>query len=80
MIAFDPQIARLKVLLADAGDRPSPEPSETELREILEHLSADTAAPQHPAEIAEAIAYLASERARATVGTALVVDAGYTAR
>ena len=33
-----------------------------------------------PAEIAEAIAYLASERARATVGTALVVDAGYTAR
>jgi NAD(P)-dependent dehydrogenase (short-subunit alcohol dehydrogenase family) len=33
-----------------------------------------------PAEIAEAIAYLASERARATIGTALVVDAGYTAR
>ncbi len=33
-----------------------------------------------PAEIAEAIAYLASERAKATVGTALVVDAGYTAR
>ena len=50
MIAFDPQIARLTVLLADAGDRPSPEPSETELREILEHLSADTAAPQHPAD------------------------------
>ena len=41
MIAFDPQLARLAVLLADAG-------------EILEHLSADTAAPQHPAEIAEA--------------------------
>ena len=33
-----------------------------------------------PSEIAEAIAYLASERARATVGAALVVDAGYTAR
>ncbi len=33
-----------------------------------------------PAEIAEAIAYLASERAKATVGSALVVDAGYTSR
>jgi short-subunit dehydrogenase len=33
-----------------------------------------------PAEIAEAIAYLASDRAKATVGTALVVDAGYTTR
>ena len=30
------------------------------------------------AEIAEAIAYLASERAGATIGSALVVDAGYT--
>ena len=33
-----------------------------------------------PAEIAEAIAFLASPRAGATVGTALVVDAGYTTR
>lgn len=53
MNGTDPQLARLAVLLADAGDRPSPEPSETELREILEHLSAFTAAPQHPADPAE---------------------------
>lgn len=33
-----------------------------------------------PAEIAEAIAFLASERAGATIGAALVVDAGYTTR
>ena len=33
-----------------------------------------------PAEIAEAINYLASERAKATIGAALVVDAGYTVR
>ncbi|MBM3885968.1 MAG: SDR family oxidoreductase, partial [Gemmatimonadetes bacterium] len=33
-----------------------------------------------PAEIAEAIAFLASERAGGTVGAALVVDAGYTTR
>jgi NAD(P)-dependent dehydrogenase (short-subunit alcohol dehydrogenase family) len=33
-----------------------------------------------PSEIAEAIAFLASERAGATVGAALVVDAGYTTR
>ncbi|MGI9117512.1 MAG: SDR family NAD(P)-dependent oxidoreductase [Gaiellales bacterium] len=33
-----------------------------------------------PSEIAEAICFLASERAGATVGTALVVDAGYTTR
>jgi 2-keto-3-deoxy-L-fuconate dehydrogenase len=33
-----------------------------------------------PAEIAEAIAFLASERGGGTVGAALVVDAGYTAR
>ena len=33
-----------------------------------------------PAEIAEAINYLASDRAKATIGAALVVDAGYTVR
>ncbi len=33
-----------------------------------------------PSEIAEAILFLASERAQATIGTALVVDAGYTTR
>jgi len=33
-----------------------------------------------PAEIADAIAYLASPQAGATVGSALVVDAGYTIR
>ena len=33
-----------------------------------------------PEEIAEAIAFLASERGGGTVGAALVVDAGYTAR
>ena len=48
MIALDPQLARLEVLLAAA--RPAPEPSEAELREILEHLGADTTAPQHPAD------------------------------
>jgi len=40
MSALDPQLARLTLLLADAGDRPSPEPTEAELREILEHLDA----------------------------------------
>ena len=30
--------------------RPRREPAETELREILEHLGADTAALQHPAD------------------------------
>ncbi len=48
MIALDPQLARLTVLLA--ADRPAPEPAEAELREILEHLGADTAAPHHPAD------------------------------
>jgi len=50
MSALDPQIARLTLLLADAGDRPSPEPTEAELREILEHLDAREA----QTEIAEA--------------------------
>jgi hypothetical protein len=30
--------------------RPRPEPAEAELREILEHQGADTAAPHHPAD------------------------------
>jgi hypothetical protein len=29
---------------------PRPEPAEDELREIIEHVGADTAAPQHPAD------------------------------
>lgn len=33
-----------------------------------------------PAEVADAIAYLLSPRAASTIGTALVVDGGYTAR
>ena len=48
MTSPDVQFARATLILA--ANRPSPEPSETELREILEHLSADTAAPQHPAD------------------------------
>ena len=40
MSAPDPQLARAEIILADAGDRPSPEPTEAELREILEHLNA----------------------------------------
>ena len=30
--------------------RPRREPAATKLQEILEHLGADTAAPQHPAD------------------------------
>jgi NAD(P)-dependent dehydrogenase (short-subunit alcohol dehydrogenase family) len=33
-----------------------------------------------PDEVADAIAYLLSSRAGSTLGTALVVDGGYTAR
>jgi len=40
MSALDPQIARAEIILADAGNRRAPEPSEAELREILEHLGA----------------------------------------
>ena len=54
MNPLDPQLARLTVLLA--ADRPAPEPSEAELRAVLEHLGADTAAPQHPADQEEATA------------------------
>ena len=38
MIGTDPQLGRINVLLA--ADRPAPEPTEAELREILEHLGA----------------------------------------
>lgn len=70
-----------------------PGPTETPL---VERFFADTADPTatrqafeaagvigrliEPAEIAEAIHYLASERAQATIGAALVVDAGYSVR
>ncbi len=70
-----------------------PGPTDTPLAEQFFADTADPAATRktfeaagvigrliEPAEIAEAIAYLASERAKATVGSALVVDAGYTSR
>ncbi len=70
-----------------------PGPTDTPLVQRFFEESGDRAATQQafedavsigrliePAEIAEAIAYLASERAKATIGTALVVDAGYTTR
>jgi hypothetical protein len=36
MIALDPQLARAEIILA--ANRPAPEPTEHELREILDHL------------------------------------------
>jgi hypothetical protein len=38
MISPDPQLARAEIILA--ANRPAPEPTEHELREILEHLGA----------------------------------------
>ena len=43
MNGTDPQIARLTVLLADAGDRPSPEPTEAEIVQVIDHLGAQEA-------------------------------------
>jgi hypothetical protein len=37
MIALDPQLARLTLLLA--ADRPAPEPAEAEVRRVLEHIA-----------------------------------------
>jgi NAD(P)-dependent dehydrogenase (short-subunit alcohol dehydrogenase family) len=70
-----------------------PGPTDTPLVQRFFEESGDRAATQaafeeltaigrliEPSEIAEAICFLASERAKATIGAALVVDAGYTAR
>jgi hypothetical protein len=38
VISPDPQLARAEIILA--ANRPAPEPTEHELREILEHLGA----------------------------------------
>jgi hypothetical protein len=43
MSALDPQLARLTLLLADAGDRPSPEPTEAEIVQVIDHLGAQEA-------------------------------------
>ncbi len=48
MISPDVQLARATLILA--AHRPAPEPAEAEIREIFEHLRADTAAPQHPVD------------------------------
>ena len=48
MTSPDVQFARATLILA--ANRPAPEPAEAEVREILEHLGADKAAPQHPAD------------------------------
>lgn len=40
MSTLDPQIARLTLLLGDAGDRPSPEPTEAEIVQVIDHLGA----------------------------------------
>lgn len=37
MIALDPQLVRADLILAN--DRPTPEPTEREILEILEHLA-----------------------------------------
>lgn len=46
MTAPDPQLARVAVLLA--ADRPQPEPTETEVRQILDHITGNPQVP--PAE------------------------------
>jgi hypothetical protein len=43
MSALDPQIARAEIILADAGDRPSPEPTEAEIVQVIDHLGAQEA-------------------------------------
>ena len=53
MSAPDPQLARVAVLLA--ADRPQPEPTEGELRAVLEHLAVTTEAQEPGAETAEAL-------------------------
>ena len=52
MIAADPQIVRVAVLL-DAP-RPQPEPDEAELRRIAEHIGTSPEATTTEAETAEA--------------------------
>ena len=47
MIALDLQLARAEILIETP--RPAPEPTEGELRAVLEHL-ASPQAPQHPAD------------------------------
>jgi hypothetical protein len=49
MIALDPQIARAEIILA--ANRPAPEPTEHELRQILDHITVN---PEPKAETAEA--------------------------
>jgi hypothetical protein len=51
MIGTDPQLARADIILA--ANRPAPEPTEGELRAVLEHLGV-APSPQHPADREEA--------------------------
>ena len=52
MSAPDLQLERIQVILAT--DRPQPEPTEGELRAVLEHLAVTTEAQEPKAETAEA--------------------------
>ena len=51
-LAPDVQLARVAVLLA--ADRPAPEPTEAEVRQVAEHLGATAQAHEAGAETAEA--------------------------
>ncbi len=51
MIAANPQLERIQIILS--APRPQPEPSEGELRAVLEHLAVTTEAQEPGAETAE---------------------------
>jgi hypothetical protein len=51
MIAADVQIVRVEIILS--APRPQPEPTEGELRAVLEHLAVTTEAQEPGAETAE---------------------------
>ena len=40
MNPLDPQLARLDIIVGDGDDRPAPEPSEIEIRQIIDHINA----------------------------------------